>query len=167
MRSDAGDRIFYIRYPFFGHSILPGIEHGHDLLLNNIIDHLGIQFILELLVSIGPRFLQSPSGFGLVSFGPPAVQDAEVQHSVHQGFFTTCAGCFERPCRGVQPYIHTLDQFTGHFYIVVFNEEYLADHFLAFAQLDDALDQVLAGMVGRMGLACKDDLQGAFLIIQE
>ena len=66
-----------------------------------------------------------------------------------------------RAARVVEPDVDALHQVAGDVDVVVFDEDDAAGEARIVAQVGDLLDQLLAGLVGRMGLAGEDELHGA------
>ena len=63
----------------------------------------------------------------------------------------------------VQPHVDALDQVPADVDVVVLDEDDAAGEARVVPQVGDLLDQLLARLVGRMGLAGEDDLHRADL----
>src|SRR6202022_1343468 len=61
----------------------------------------------------------------VVRFGPPAVQDGQVQAAIQHNFLAAGTRRLQRPPRIVQPYVDTLHKMTSDVYVIVFNEDKL------------------------------------------
>ncbi len=92
---------------------------------------------------------------------PPPVGDAEVEDAVDDDLFTAGAARLQRPAGVVQPDVDPLDEVAGNPDVVPLHKEDLAPEPLILAGLDDLFDQILPHLVVRMGLAGKDDMDGA------
>ena len=113
-----------------------------------------------LLVLICALVGKSPTSAFAIAFVPPSVEDAEVHDAVHQGLLATCARSLEGTCRRVHPDVNAADEATSEVHVVVFEEENLSDELRLLRDVVDALDESLASPVGRVSLACEDELYG-------
>ena len=96
----------------------------------------------------------------VVGLGPPAVEDRQVQAAVEHGLLAARAGGFQRPARIVEPHVDALHQVPADVDVVVFDEHDAAGEPRVVPQVGDLLDELLARLVGRMGLAGEDELHG-------
>ena len=138
-----------------------------DLLLDGVVDHLGVEFVLVVLVGEGTLHGQHPPGALLVAFDPPSVEHRELQHAVHDALFARRTRSFERTGRGVEPYVDALHHAACQLHVVVLQEEDLAHELRHGGHFDDAFDEVLPRLVVGVGLAGEDELHGALLVVHD
>ena len=93
----------------------------------------------------------------VVGFGPPAVEHRQVQPAVEHDLLAAGARGFQRTAGIVQPDVDALDQVPADVDVVVFDEDDPAGEPRVVPQVGDLLDQLLARLVGRMGLAGEDE----------
>ena len=129
-----------------------------DLVLKDIVNGRGIQVVLEALVVVGTLLRQSPAGARLVALDPPPVENGEMHHAVHRSLLTGSSGSLLGTRRVVEPHIHALDHTLCKRDVIAGHEDDLADEAVLLGDLDDLLDEVLAGLVGGMGLSGEDEL---------
>ena len=58
----------------------PLVEQGDDLLLQQLVGGAGLDQVLVAGVGVLLALADGPAQAGAVGLGPPAVEDAEVQH---------------------------------------------------------------------------------------
>ena len=139
-------------------------EQGHDLFGEGLVKVRAVHAVLFLDVG-GMRIAADGEAVGaVVAFAPPAVQDAEVQAAVATGLHAAGAGGFERAARVVQPDVAAGHHLARDVDVVVLDEHQVAREFAVFAQMDDLLDEALAVVVARVGLAGEDELDGPLLV---
>src|SRR5690349_14416701 len=103
-----------------------------------------------------PAVADGEAVLAVVGFGPPTIEDRQVEPAVEHGLHTTRAGGFFWPARSVQPNVDPLHQVPGDVDVVIFDEREAAGEAAVVAEVFNLLDEILAGLVGRMGLAGKD-----------
>src|SRR5262245_11282110 len=96
----------------------------------------------------------------VVSFGPPAIQNRQVQSSIENRFLTTRSGSLERPTRIVEPQVDTLDHVPAKVDVVIFDEYHSVGESRIEPHVGDKADKSLGRFVFGMGLAGEDDLHG-------
>ena len=127
-----------------------GLEHG--------VDGLSIELILERLVLERTLVGKSPTCALLVTLVPPAVEDGEVQGTIHDGLLARSTGSLQWTSWGVHPDVATRNETLGNIHVVVLDKDYLAYELRHTRNLDDATDQTLATAISWVSLACKDEL---------
>src|SRR5262245_5952434 len=93
-----------------------------------------------------------------MSLIPPTIQDTHVQHAVHSGLLSARAAGFQRRSRIVQPCIDTLREEMGRVNFIVFYERDMTGEAVVGCDGVDLVDEVLAVIVGGMGLPGEQDL---------
>ena len=101
----------------------------------------------------------------VVGFGPPAVEHREVEAAVEDDLLAAGAGSFQRPARIVEPDVDALDEVAADVDVVVLDEDELVAELRVAHHLGDLLQDALAGLVVRMGLAGEEELHGALGIV--
>ena len=142
-----------------------GEVEGHDLCLEHRIDGLSVELVLERLVLERALVGKSPACALLVTLVPPAVENGEVQGTIHDSLLARRTGCLQRTCWGVHPDIAARNEALGNIHVVVLDKDNLAHELRHARNLDDATNQTLATTVGRMSLAGKDELNGTLGIV--
>ncbi len=139
-------------------------EHRHNLFGERLIKIRAVHAIL-LGDVVGMGILADGETVGaIVTFAPPAVEDAQVHAAVAAGLHAARAGSFERAARVVQPDVAAGNHLARDVNVVIFDEDKIAREFAVFAQMDNLLDETLAFVIARMRLARKDELHGALLV---
>ena len=128
---------------------------------------LGVAGVGDFVIDVLPVVADGEAVLAVVGLGPPAVEDREVEAAVEHGFHAAGAGGFLRPARCVEPDVDALHQVAGDVDVVIFDEHDAAGEAAVVAEVFDLLDEVLAGLVGRMGLAGEDELHGALRIVDQ
>ena len=90
-----------------------------------------------------------------------------MHHSVHRGLLAGCTGSLQRPCRVVHPHIDTLNKPLGEGDVIARDEHDLSDEAILLGDLYDPLDEILSGLVSRMGLAGEKELDRMHGIIHD
>ena len=73
---------------------------------------------------------------------------------------------FPRPTRRIDPDVHPLHEVLGKQHVVVTEEDHMTANLGPPDELCPLLDEGLAGLVRRMGLAGEDELHGALRLGQ-
>ena len=139
----------------------------HDLLLDGVVNHLGVKLVLIALIGERAFHGQHPSRALLVAFDPPSVEYRELEHAVHDALLARRARRFERTGRGVEPYVHALHHAAGQLHVVILQEEDLAYELRHGGHFDDAFDEVLTRLVVRVRFAREDELHGTLLVVDD
>ena len=168
VRGNVGNADLYGVEPFVWNVVCATIVvFRNNLVLNRVVDQLGIQFVLEVLILKGAFHREFPSAAFVVTFNPPAIEYAEVHRTIHNSLFAAGARCFERTGRRVQPNIDTLYHATGQLHVVILQENDTPYETRHGSHLDDPLDQILSRFVVRVCLAGKNELYRPFRIIDD
>ena len=159
-----------------------GIHHAADPMPRQTVDvavviqrdHLlaedakqvgGVAGVGDAVVDVLRAAADGEAVAAVVGLGPPAVEDRQVQAAVEHGLLAAGAGGFQRAAGIVQPHVHALDQVPADVDVVIFDEDQPAGEARIVPQVGDPLDQLLARLVGRMGLAGEDDLQRPLRVV--
>ena len=90
-----------------------------------------------------------------------------MHHAIHGSLLAGCSGGLERPCRVVHPDIHALDEPLGDRDVIARDEDNLSEETLILGNLDDPLDEILTGLVGRVSLAGEEELYRTLRIVHD
>ena len=137
----------------------------NNLVLEHGVDSSRIELVLHALVGIGAMSSQCPSRALAIALVPPSVEHREVEQAIHLGLLATGSRCLEWACGSIEPDVNTSDKTLRHCHVVVLKEYNLAQELRHLRNLNNALNQVFTGTVGRMRFTCKDKLNREFLII--
>ncbi len=132
-----------------------------DLFLEEPIQRIGIGGVLSILILHALVAVDDPAVRTVVPFRPPAVADAEMRHAVDAGLHAAGAAGFERFSRGIEPDVASLREEMRDVQIVVVDEGDTASIDGIDRMTVDLLQVPFAHVVGRVGLARKDDLHVA------
>ena len=166
--SDLGDTFLDRSHPRVRNTVgTPVVVFRSDLLFDRVVNHLGVEFVLVLLIGKYRLHRQRPTGALLVPLDPPAVEHRKLQHAVHHTLFARRARGFERPGRGVEPHVHALHQATRQLHVVILQEDDLAGELRHGCDFDDPLDEILSRLIVGMRLARKDKLHGTLLVVDD
>ena len=111
-------------------------------------------FVIVVFLTMADR----EAGICRITLTPPAVQDRGIEHPVDSCFHTGGTAGLHAAAGSVQPDIHALDEVAGDLHVVVFQEKEAPFYPGAFGEFDDLPDEILAGVICRVGLACVDKL---------
>src|SRR5215203_4850787 len=143
------------------------VEGRHDLLLEQAVEGAGVGGVHRVLVGgFDPRVDEEAVAAG-VTLGPPAVADADVDGAVHRRLHAAGAAGLERLAWRVQPDVAALDEIVRHVQVVVIDEGDTATEGGVTGVAVDALQDALAAVVGRMGLAGEDDLHRPPRVVED
>ena len=134
-----------------------GVELGDDLVLQQPVQHGGVAGVLGLVVGVDLAG-QRPAVGAVVGLGPPAVQHRQLQAAVEHRLHAAGPGRLQRRTREVGPDVAAADQPRGAGEVVVGQEDDAALRPLRPAQVQQLLDQLLAGLVLGVRLAGDDQL---------
>ena len=110
---------------------------------------------------------QRPPHFRRVGFRPPSIQDRQIDTAVDEHFHSAGSARLPWPPRRIEPDVHSPDQLLGQLHIVVAKEDHGSARTGAANEMGPLPNQGLARLIGRMGLACHDELHRALRIIQQ
>ncbi len=117
------------------------------------------------MVSVGALVGQGPTGTLAITLIPPTVEYREVEKAVHLSLLARSARGLKRTGGSIEPDVDTGEQTFRHGHIVILKENDFTQEFRTLRNLNDALDQVFTGAVGRVSLAGKDELHREFLVV--
>src|SRR5665213_3266717 len=103
----------------------------------------------------------------VITFAPPAVEDAQVHAAVAAGFHAARAGSFERTARVIQPDVAAAHHLARNVNIVIFEKHEVAREFAVFAEMNDLLDETFAFVIARVRFAGENKLKGALFVARE
>ena len=167
-RRDAADRFAHQlqpreRQPAIG----PRIIEGNDLILEQLVKTGGIDIVLKLHVAVLDLGADHPSIFVVVTFAPPAIEDAEVEAAVGRQLHAAGAAGFERTKRSVQPKIDPLDKSTPDVGIVVFDEDDAIFEARFVAQFENLLNERFSAFIARMRFAGENELHRSRHVVDQ
>ena len=100
----------------------------------------------------------APPCFLGISFGPPAVQRADIQNTVKGRFHAGCTAGFHGPAGRVEPHIGTLQKVPRNVGVVVLDKNDAVAYTGSSGKFYEATDQLFALLILGVGFACKDKL---------
>ena len=104
---------------------------------------------------------------GREALGPPAVEHRAVERAVEHGLHARGARGLHRPHRCVEPDVGALDEGPGEGHVVVLDEHEAVPHVGLVGERGDLADELLAQVVGGVGLAGEHELHGALGVEHE
>ena len=114
-----------------------------------------ITLVLDRGNRVGAADADGEAVGSIISFGPPAVENREVERAVEHGLLPrSAAGLLGTP-RVVQPDVDPLHQGPGHVHVVIFHEDDAIEKPVLAGDPHDALDQLLAHPVLGWALPAK------------
>src|SRR5215510_3381231 len=96
----------------------------------------------------------------VVGFGPPPIHDRKIEAAVQNDLLATGSGSFQRTAGGIQPDIDALHKVAPDIDVVILDKDYLFRELSIPNELGNLLQYALAGIVPRMGLTRKNELDG-------
>src|SRR6266404_9845138 len=103
----------------------------------------------------------------VVTFTPPAIEDAEIETAVAAGFHTAGARGLQRTARRIEPNIAAGNHLSGHVHVVILDKNQMTLQIAVFAQVNDVLNVTFAIVVARVRLAGENKLHGTVLIARK
>src|SRR4030095_2625854 len=113
-----------------------------------------------------PR-VNAPAVSSLVAFISPAVQDAQLRHSVERGFLPGGAAGFKRRSWSVEPDVDAAHQVLADVNVVIFDEGDPSAEPMLSSQVVNFADQAAPRGVRRVGLASEYELHGAPFVVED
>ena len=153
--------------PVTWHAVLTVVELAGDLLFEDREQAVGLTQVPAVEIRVVLRRLDGPAVRTVVALVPPAVEDAAVQRAVEGRLHAARPARLERAAGRVQPDVAAVVHRPGDRDVVVGEEHEPAAHVGLAGELLDALDQLLAGRVGWMGLAGEHELHGAVRVMEQ
>ena len=168
LRSERRPRFEHHLHPLRRHAVATAVvEVAHDLVLEDGEQAAGLAQVAPFEVRVVVGRVDRPPVGAVVALVPPAVEDAHVEGAVQGGLHPARAAGLERPARRVQPHVAAAVHRPGDRDVVVGEEHEPVSHVGGASELLDALDQLLAGRVCRVGLAGEDELHGTLAVVQQ
>src|SRR5258706_10455877 len=96
----------------------------------------------------------------IVTFAPPAIEDAEIEAAMAAGFHAAGARGLQRAARRIEPDIATRNHLPRHVHVVILDKNQVPLQIAVFSQVNDVLDVTLAIVVARVRLASENKLHG-------
>src|SRR6267143_4178702 len=89
----------------------------------------------------------------VVTFTPPAIEDAEIETAMAASFHAAGARGLQRTARRIEPDITTGDHLPRHVHIIILNKNEVPLKIAVFPEVNDVLDITFAIVVARVRLA--------------
>ena len=121
--------------------------------------------VVDVHVGVGAAGADGEAVESVVSFGPPAVEDGEVEASVEDDLLSAGARGFEGTAWVVEPDVDSLDEVAAYVDVVVLDEDELVGELAVAHHLGDLLEDLLARLVEGMGFAGEDELHWALGVV--
>src|SRR5687768_3008634 len=93
----------------------------------------------------------------LAGFGPPAIQYAKIEYTIHSRLHARCTTGFLWSSRVIQPYVRTPYQHCSNVHVIVFQEHNRAR--ILFSKCHNVGYDLLAAIIQRMCFPGEDNLQ--------
>ncbi len=138
-----------------GRSIIKQWYYG---IFKKFIEEPAFHLILVFAIFILLTRTYSPTIVALVTFTPPAIQDTQVDSAIGRDLHAAGPAGLHWAQRGVKPDVYSLDQIPGHFYVVIFNKDYVLSKLRGVGHLHYLVDEFLAVLILWMGFATEDNL---------
>ena len=126
-----------------------------------------IDFVLKLDRAVIELGANCPAVVTVVTFAPPAIENAKIDPRVRRQFHSTCAARFQRAQRMVEPQIDTLDETTGDVAVIVLDENDAVFEACFATEFVDFLDERLPSFITGMGFARENKLHRPCRIVQQ
>ena len=128
---------------------------------------MAVHHVLVFVVVVFLAIADGPAAIFPVTFAPPPVQHADVQHAVQGRLHARGAAGLHGPTGGIEPDIGALDQIAGDVHVVVLDKQEPVTQVGAPPEIHQAADDPLAFVVLGMGLAGKNELHRMVFRIDE
>src|SRR5262249_8202403 len=92
-----------------------------------------------------------PAVVAVVSLVPPAVQDTDIENTIHRSLLAAGATSLKRRTRIVEPHIDALSKEMRGVHFVIFAERDMACHTVIGGKRIDLVNQMFAVLIRRMG----------------
>ena len=133
--------------------------------MEDAVEVFAVAAVVDVHVGVGAAGADGEAVETVVSFGPPAVEDGEVEAAVEDDFLSAGAGGFEGAARVVEPDIDALDEMAAYVDVIVLDEDEFVGELAVAHHLSDLLEDLLAGLVEGVGFAGEDELHGALGVV--
>ena len=141
-------------------------EARHHLGLEHAVERLGVGAVLRGGVRADVRVADRPAVVAAEAFGPPAVEDAQVDAAVDRDLLARGAARLLRPARGVEPHVAALHERAPHLDVVVLEEDQVAAE-LAVGEREQAPHHLLPLAVGGVRLAGEQELHRPVAVVDD
>jgi len=112
------------------------VVERYDLGLQDLVERLGVEGILVVVVIMPVRGPELPSILSVVPLHPPPVQNGQVQGAVYGRLHPRCSAGFHWGTGVVGPYVAALHHVAGNFGLIVLEKEDVSPQFGRAGQLD-------------------------------
>ena len=133
--------------------------------MEDSVEVFAVAAVVDVHVRVGAAGADGEAVESVVSFGPPAVEDGEVEASVEDDLLSAGTGGFKRAAWVVEPHIDALDEVAAYVDVVVLDEDELVGELAVAHHLGDLLQDLFAGLVEGMGFAGEDELHWALGVV--
>src|SRR5581483_2468550 len=132
LRGAGTNCLFHIAKPAVRNVIFSPLKEGRDdLFFEQAVEREAIGFGLDFLIMILALLANGPAVVAVVTFGPPAVENAAIWLAVEGGLLAAGATGFVGADRVVQPEVRAGNKVARHLDIIVFQENDLATELIA------------------------------------
>jgi hypothetical protein len=147
--------VLHVAHPLDRHALgVALVVEGHDLLLQQLVQVLRVVLVHALVV----RFRNGPAVAAGPALRPPPIERPDLRDPVQCRLHAARSTGLHRHPRNVEPQVDTLDQTVGEVHLVVFQERDTPFERGVACEAVHALQQVLGGLIGRVGLPREDHL---------
>ena len=143
------------------------VEATGDLVLEEVVQRGGLEVVATVVVldALGGR--DRPAVLAVVHLVPPAVEDRQVEAAVQRRLHARRATGLERAQRVVEPDVAARVEVLRHGDVVVGQEDDAVPDLGVVGEPYELLDELLAAVVSRVGLARDDDLDRSGRVEQQ
>ena len=133
--------------------------------MQDTVEVFAVAAVVDVHVGVCAAGADGEAIEAVVGFGPPAVEDGEVETAVEDDLLSAGAGGFEGAAWVIEPDVDALYEMATYIDVVVFDEDELVGELVVAHHLSDLLQDLLAGFVERVGFAGEDELHGALGVV--
>src|ERR1035441_6746955 len=141
----------------------PVVEERDDLAFELVVQR-ALDIVIRPPVRVVTHRETRPVARSLV---PPAVEDGQIEDSVHRGLHARRARGLVWPDWIVQPDVRARDEKTGEAHVVVVEEDDAAPELRERRELPDPPQELLAGLVLRVRFPREEELNRPVRVLQE
>ena len=154
--------------PALRQAVLVGVvEDRGDPLLDEVVERRRLDVVAAIGVLDAVGRGDRPAVLAVEPLVPPAVEDGEVERSVEGRIHARGAAGLERAKGVVQPHVAPRVEVPGHGDVVVRQEDDAVADLGVVGEAHHLLDELLARLVGRVGLAGDDELHRPLGVVQQ